>query len=84
MCALLHDLQFHQEHETTIQSTCVWVDNTAAIAVAMGNDFTHETIKHRPVTTWTLQNFQAALNPSFAGSQVKKNSQVKALTHKQV
>jgi len=48
MCALLHDLQCHQEHETTIhwQSTCVWVDNTTAIAVAMGNDFTHETVKH--------------------------------------
>ena len=46
MRALLHDLQCHQEHETAIQSTCVWVDNTAAIAVAMGNDFTHETVKH--------------------------------------
>ena len=40
MCALLHDLQCYQEHETTIQCTCVWVDNTAAIAVAMENDFT--------------------------------------------
>ena len=48
ICALLHDLQCHQEHKTTIQSTCVWVDNTATIAVAqaMGNDFTHETVKH--------------------------------------
>ena len=43
MSALLHDLQCH---ETTIQSTCVWVDNTAAIAVTAGNDFTHETVKH--------------------------------------
>jgi hypothetical protein len=24
----------------------VWVDNTAALAVATGNDFTHETVKH--------------------------------------
>ena len=46
ICALLHDLKCHQEHKTTIQSTCVWVDNTAAIAVAMGNDFTHETVEH--------------------------------------
>ncbi len=31
-----------------INSTCVWVDNTAAIqvAVATGNYFTHETVKH--------------------------------------
>ncbi len=32
-----------------INSTCVWVDNTAAIIVAMGNDFTHETVKHATV-----------------------------------
>jgi len=46
MCALLQDLQCHQDHKTTIQSTCVWVDNTAAIAVAVGNNFSHETVKH--------------------------------------
>ena len=32
--------------ETMINSTCGWVDNTAVIAVATGNDFTHETVKH--------------------------------------
>jgi hypothetical protein len=31
--ALLFDLQCRQEQETIINSTCVWVDNTAAIAV---------------------------------------------------
>ena len=55
MCALLHDLQCHQEHKTAIQSTCVWVDNTAAIAVAMGNDFTHKTVKHLTVKVQFLQ-----------------------------
>ena len=39
--ALLFDLQCHQAEETSIGSTCVWVDNTAALAVATGNDFTH-------------------------------------------
>jgi hypothetical protein len=36
-------------------STCVWVDNTAAIAVATGNDFTHETVKHVTVQVRFLQ-----------------------------
>ncbi len=46
MRAILFDLQCRQEHETMINSTCVWVDNTAAIADARGKDFTHETVKH--------------------------------------
>ena len=46
MCALLHDLQCHQERKATIQSACVWMDNTAMIAVNTGNDFSHETVKH--------------------------------------
>jgi hypothetical protein len=46
MRALLFDLQICQDQETQINSTCVWVDNTAAIAVATGNDFAHETIRH--------------------------------------
>ena len=45
MRAILFDLQCRQEQKTMINSTCVWVDNTAAIAVATGNDFTHETVK---------------------------------------
>ena len=57
MRALLHDLQCHQDHDTTIQRTCVWVDNTAAIAVAMGNDFTHETVKHVTVKVLFLQQY---------------------------
>jgi hypothetical protein len=38
-------LQCRQEQTTLINGTCVWVDNdnTAAIAVATGNDFTHAT-----------------------------------------
>ncbi len=31
---------------TNLNHTCVWVDSTAAIAVASGNDFTHERVKH--------------------------------------
>jgi hypothetical protein len=46
MRAFLTDLQCRQEQTIQINSTCVWVDNTAAIAVAIGNDFTHETVKH--------------------------------------
>ena len=38
-----------------INSTCVWVDNTAAIAVATGNDFTHETVKHVTVKVRFIQ-----------------------------
>ena len=33
MRALLFELQCRQKQETMINSTCVWVDNTAAIAV---------------------------------------------------
>ncbi len=39
-------VQCRQEQTTLINSTCVWIDDTAAIAVATGNDFTHETVKH--------------------------------------
>jgi hypothetical protein len=39
-----------------INSTCVWVDNTAAIAVATGNDFMHETVKHVTVKVLFLQD----------------------------
>ncbi len=42
---LLFDLQCRQQQETMINSTCVCVDITVAIAVATGNDFTHETVK---------------------------------------
>ena len=51
MRALLFDLQCCQDQETQINSTCVWVDNTAAIAVATGNDFTHETVKYVTVNS---------------------------------
>ncbi len=44
MSAFLFDMQCRQEQETMINSTCVCVDNTAAIAVAAGNDFTQETV----------------------------------------
>ncbi len=55
MRALLFDLQCRQEPETIINSTCVWVDNTAAIAVATRKDFTHETVKHVTVKVQFLQ-----------------------------
>ncbi len=55
MRAILFDLQCRQKQKTLINSTCVWVDNTAAIAVATGNDFTHETVKHVTVKVRFLQ-----------------------------
>jgi hypothetical protein len=55
MRALLFDLQCKQVQTTLINSTCVWVDNTAAIAVATGRDFTHETVKHVTVKVRFLQ-----------------------------
>ena len=33
----------------------MWVDNTAALAVATGNDYTHETLKHVTVKVHFLQ-----------------------------
>jgi hypothetical protein len=41
MRAILFDLQYRQEQNTFIKSTCLRVDNVAAIAVPTGNDFTH-------------------------------------------
>ena len=55
MRAILFDLQCQQKQETLVNSTCVWVDNAAAIAVATGNDFTHETVKHVTVKVRFLQ-----------------------------
>ncbi len=57
MRALLFDLQCRQEQETQINSARVWVDNTAALAVATGNGFTvaHETVKHVAVKDRFLQ-----------------------------
>ena len=57
MRALLFDLQCCQDQETQTNGTCVWVDNTAAIAVATGNDFTHETVKHLTVKVRFLQEY---------------------------
>jgi ABC-type uncharacterized transport system permease subunit len=42
---ILFDLKCQQVELTYIDSTIVWVDNTATLAVANGNDFTHETVK---------------------------------------
>ena len=53
--ALMHDLQVRQNQETQIESTIVWVDNTAALAVATGSDFTHETVKHVTVKVRFIQ-----------------------------
>jgi hypothetical protein len=55
MRAILFELQCRQEQETMINSTCLKVDNTAAIAVATGNDSTHETVKHVTVKVRFLQ-----------------------------
>ena len=40
---------------TYIDSTVVWVDNTATLAVANANDFTHETVKHVTVKVQFIQ-----------------------------
>ena len=53
--AMLHDLQFCQHEQTNVGSTIVWVDNTAALAVATGSDFTHEPVKHVTVKVRFLQ-----------------------------
>ena len=53
--ALMHDLQVCQTQGTSLESTIVWVDNTAALSVATGNDFTHETVKHVTVKVRFLQ-----------------------------
>ena len=55
MRAILFDLPCCQEKETQINSTCVWVDNTAAITVATGNDFTYETVTHVTAKVHFLQ-----------------------------
>jgi hypothetical protein len=55
MRAILFDLQCRQEQTTMINSTCVWVDNTAAITVATGKVFTHETVKHVTVKVRFVQ-----------------------------
>jgi hypothetical protein len=44
-----------QEQTTLINSTCVWIDNTAAIAVLMRKDFTHITVKYATVKVRLLQ-----------------------------
>ncbi len=43
MRALWFDLQCCQKQETQMNSTCVWVDNSAAIAVSTGKKNTHWT-----------------------------------------
>jgi hypothetical protein len=55
MRAILIEMQCRQEQETMINSTRVWAYNTAAIAVATGNDFTHETVKHETFKVRFLQ-----------------------------
>jgi hypothetical protein len=51
----MFDLQAVQLQGTPISSTIVWVDNTAALAVATGNDFTHATVKLVTVKVRFLQ-----------------------------
>ena len=53
--AILFDLQCRQVEPTYIHSAIVWVDNTATLAAANGNDFTHETVKHVIVKVRFLQ-----------------------------
>ena len=52
---IFFDLKCQQAEPTYIDSTIVWVDNPATLAVANGNDFTHETVKHVTVKVRFLQ-----------------------------
>jgi hypothetical protein len=72
MRALLFDMQCMQEQETMINSICVWVDNTAAIAVATGNDFTHETVKRVTVKVRFLQECVQKSNYHFCCRKTKQ------------
>ena len=53
--AILFDLQCRQVEPTYIDSAIVWVDNTATLVLANGNNFTQETFKHIPVNVRFLQ-----------------------------
>ena len=55
MRALMVGLTHPQEGKTIINSTCVWTDNMAALSVAEGDNFTHETVKHVTVKGQFLQ-----------------------------
>jgi hypothetical protein len=57
MRVILFELKCQQQQETMINSPFVWVDNSAAIAVATGNDFTHETVKHVTVKVRFIQEY---------------------------
>ncbi len=57
-----------------INSTCVWVDNTAAIAVATGNNFTHETVKHVTVKDRFLQ--ECVQRKIIIMTYIKKNKNI--------
>ena len=43
-----------------INCMCIWIDNTAAIAVATGNYFTHETVEHVTVKFTHCRNVYGA------------------------
>ena len=55
---ILFDLKCQQAEPTYIDSTIVWVDNTATLAVANGNDFKHETVKHITVNSVKVRFLQ--------------------------
>ena len=55
MLALLFCMDCVQHEETLINSVMVWCDNTATLAVANGEDFTHETVKHLSIKVKFLQ-----------------------------
>jgi hypothetical protein len=79
--ALLFDLQCRKQQETMIHSTCVWVDNTAAIAFAAGNDFTHETVKRVTVKVRFLQ--ECLQRQIIMISYIKTNKNVANIMTKQ-
>ncbi len=56
-----------------IDSICVWVDITAAIAVATGNDFTLETVKRVTVKVCFLQECVQRKIIMIVHIQISKN-----------
>ena len=68
-----------------INSTCVWADNTAAIAVATGNDFTHETVKHVTVKVRFFSKVRTAEDHLIIImiTYIKTNKSIAEITTKQ-
>ncbi len=68
------DLHCRQELETMFNRMCVWIDNTSAIAVAMGHDLTHETVKHVTVKDLFIHDCEQSKVIMIAYINMSENS----------